>query len=57
MTNDLFYLIVDLYVAPEVYKNVIFDRSVDAYSFGVMLYEVHGLSKVCYQLTQMLHSG
>ncbi|XWS35379.1 hypothetical protein CRYUN_Cryun21dG0121300 [Craigia yunnanensis] len=26
--------------APEVYKNVIFDRSVEAYSFGVMLYEM-----------------
>ncbi|XVF37510.1 hypothetical protein REPUB_Repub20aG0015100 [Reevesia pubescens] len=30
----------NLYVAPEVYKNVIFDRSVDAYSFGVILYEM-----------------
>ncbi|XP_022722877.1 dual specificity protein kinase shkC-like isoform X2 [Durio zibethinus] len=30
----------NIYVAPEVYKNVIFDRSVDAYSFGVMLYEM-----------------
>ncbi|XP_022761447.1 dual specificity protein kinase shkC-like isoform X2 [Durio zibethinus] len=30
----------NIYVAPEIYKNVIFDRSVDAYSFGVMLYEM-----------------
>ncbi|XVF84231.1 hypothetical protein PTKIN_Ptkin17bG0009300 [Pterospermum kingtungense] len=30
----------NIYVAPEVYKNVIFDRSVDAYSFGVILYEM-----------------
>ncbi|KAI8023217.1 Integrin-linked protein kinase 1 [Camellia lanceoleosa] len=29
-----------LYVAPEVYKNEIFDRSVDAYSFGLILYEI-----------------
>ncbi|KAI8010709.1 Integrin-linked protein kinase 1 [Camellia lanceoleosa] len=29
-----------LYVAPEVYKNEIFDRSVDAYSFGLILYEM-----------------
>ncbi|XVE84390.1 hypothetical protein DITRI_Ditri17bG0008700 [Diplodiscus trichospermus] len=30
----------NIYVAPEIYKNMIFDRSVDAYSFGVMLYEM-----------------
>ncbi|XVF29644.1 hypothetical protein REPUB_Repub15cG0139700 [Reevesia pubescens] len=30
----------NIYVAPEVYKNMIFDRSVDAYSFAVMLYEM-----------------
>ncbi|BBH08640.1 Integrin-linked protein kinase family [Prunus dulcis] len=29
-----------LYVAPEIYKNEIFDRSVDAYSFGLILYEM-----------------
>ncbi|KAM6586161.1 hypothetical protein CsatB_013163 [Cannabis sativa] len=29
-----------LYVAPEVYKDEIFDRSVDAYSFGLILYEM-----------------
>lgn len=28
-------------MAPEVYKDEIFDRSVDAYSFGLILYEVH----------------
>lgn len=27
-------------MAPEVYKDEIFDRSVDAYSFGLILYEV-----------------
>ena len=31
---------VGLYVAPEVYKDEIFDRSVDAFSFGLILYEV-----------------
>ena len=30
----------DVYMAPEVYKDEIFDRTVDAYSFGVILYEV-----------------
>ncbi|KAL5583569.1 hypothetical protein UlMin_016011 [Ulmus minor] len=30
----------NLYVAPEVYKDEIFDRSVDAYSFGLVLYEM-----------------
>uniref|UniRef100_A0A0R0IRN2 Protein kinase domain-containing protein n=1 Tax=Glycine max TaxID=3847 RepID=A0A0R0IRN2_SOYBN len=28
-----------LYVAPEIYKDEVFDRSVDAYSFGLILYE------------------
>lgn len=30
----------NLYMAPEVYKDEIFDRSVDAYSFGLILYEI-----------------
>lgn len=30
----------NLYVAPEIYKNEEFDRSVDAYSFGLILYEM-----------------
>ncbi|KAJ4968121.1 hypothetical protein NE237_014822 [Protea cynaroides] len=29
-----------LYVAPEVYKDEIFDRTVDAFSFGLILYEM-----------------
>ncbi|KAF9611228.1 hypothetical protein IFM89_027778 [Coptis chinensis] len=29
----------NLYVAPEVYKDEIFDRSIDAFSFGLVLYE------------------
>ncbi|KAA8527226.1 hypothetical protein F0562_034677 [Nyssa sinensis] len=29
-----------LYVAPEVYRGEIFDRSVDVYSFGLILYEM-----------------
>ncbi|KAM0946499.1 putative protein kinase TKL-Pl-5 family [Dioscorea sansibarensis] len=28
------------YMAPEVYRNEIFDRSVDAFSFGLLLYEM-----------------
>lgn len=27
-------------MAPEVYRDEIFDRSVDAFSFGLILYEV-----------------
>lgn len=30
----------NLYMAPEVCKDEIFDRSVDAYSFGLILYEI-----------------
>ncbi|KAL9329518.1 hypothetical protein ACSQ67_004521 [Phaseolus vulgaris] len=29
-----------LYVAPEIYKDEVFDRSVDAYSFGLIIYEM-----------------
>ncbi|KAJ8639319.1 hypothetical protein MRB53_016013 [Persea americana] len=32
--------LVDLYVAPEVYKEEIFDKSVDAFSFALVLYEM-----------------
>lgn len=32
---------IDVYVAPEIYRDEAFDRSVDVHSFGVMLYEVH----------------
>ncbi|KAF3451079.1 hypothetical protein FNV43_RR07168 [Rhamnella rubrinervis] len=30
----------NIYVAPEIYKDEIFDRSVDAYSFGLILHEM-----------------
>ncbi|KHG01677.1 shkD [Gossypium arboreum] len=30
----------NVYAAPELYKNLVFDRSVDSYSFGVILYEM-----------------
>ncbi|KAL2343176.1 hypothetical protein Fmac_004461 [Flemingia macrophylla] len=29
-----------VYVAPEIYKDEVFDRSVDAYSFGLIIYEM-----------------
>ncbi|XP_057957046.1 integrin-linked protein kinase 1-like [Malania oleifera] len=32
--------LLSLYVAPEIYKDEIFDRSVDAFSFGLILYEM-----------------
>lgn len=35
-----FLLLVGTYIAPEIYKDEIFDRSVDVYAFGVLLYEV-----------------
>ncbi|XP_024024580.1 integrin-linked protein kinase 1 isoform X1 [Morus notabilis] len=31
---------LNLYMAPEVYRDEIFDRSVDAYSFGLILFEM-----------------
>ncbi|CAK7322795.1 unnamed protein product [Dovyalis caffra] len=30
----------NVYMAPEIYKDEIFDKSIDAYSFGVVLYEM-----------------
>ncbi|XP_057418585.1 integrin-linked protein kinase 1-like isoform X1 [Lotus japonicus] len=33
-------LLSSLYVAPEIYKDDVFDRSVDAYSFGLIVYEM-----------------
>ncbi|PIA29590.1 hypothetical protein AQUCO_05800018v1 [Aquilegia coerulea] len=30
----------NMYVAPEIYKDEIFDRSIDAFSFGLILYEM-----------------
>nr|XP_009794918.1 PREDICTED: serine/threonine-protein kinase HT1-like [Nicotiana sylvestris] len=35
-----FLLLVGPYTAPEIYKDEIFDRSVDVYAFGVLLYEM-----------------
>uniref|UniRef100_A0A7N0VA36 non-specific serine/threonine protein kinase n=1 Tax=Kalanchoe fedtschenkoi TaxID=63787 RepID=A0A7N0VA36_KALFE len=32
--------LLNLYIAPEIYKDEAFDRSVDAYSFGLILYEM-----------------
>ena len=34
-------------MAPEVYKDEIFNRNVDAYSFGLILYEVLFFSQTC----------
>lgn len=31
---------LSLYMAPEIYKNEIFDQKVDAFSFGLILYEM-----------------
>ncbi|KAM1344977.1 hypothetical protein FF1_034387 [Malus domestica] len=44
LNYNLSSFILCLYVAPEIYKDEIFTRSVDAYSFGLILYEmVEGL--------------
>ncbi|TQE02560.1 hypothetical protein C1H46_011794 [Malus baccata] len=44
LNYNLSSFILRLYVAPEIYKDEIFTRSVDAYSFGLILYEmVEGL--------------
>ncbi|WZZ54956.1 hypothetical protein YC2023_055063 [Brassica napus] len=40
MIDFMIQLFADYCVAPEIYKDEIFDRSVDSYSFGVVLYEV-----------------
>lgn len=37
---DHLSITVGVYVAPEIYKNEIFDRGVDSFSFGLILYEV-----------------
>lgn len=37
---DYFFSMIDLYVAPEVYKDEIFDKSIDIFSFALVLYEV-----------------
>lgn len=40
---NITFLFADYYIAPEVYKDEIIDRRVDAHSFGIILYEVHFL--------------
>lgn len=37
---NIFWLIVGLYVAPEIYRDEMFGRSVDVYSFAIIVYEV-----------------
>jgi hypothetical protein len=41
-TFEIFFSIcVGVYTAPEIYRNEPFDRSVDVFAFGLILYEVH----------------
>lgn len=35
------FVIIGVYTAPELYRDEIFDKSVDAFSFAVILYEVY----------------
>jgi len=39
-----------LYMAPEVYKNEIFDKKVDSFSFGLILFEVSCLHVILLSL-------
>lgn len=39
-SNNCLSFMLDLYLAPEVHNNEIFDGKVDSYSFGLILYEV-----------------
>lgn len=36
----LFSMCLGVYIAPEMYRNEPFDRSVDVFAFGLILYEV-----------------
>jgi serine/threonine protein kinase len=45
---------VDLYIAPEIYKDELFDVGVDVYSFGLILYEV--LLSIFHSIIDMLYS-
>lgn len=47
----ILFLNVDLYMAPEVYNNQAFGRSIDCYSFGIILFEVIFYSNLTYSYT------
>lgn len=40
ITLLIWFSLAGPYVAPEIYKDEIFDRNADIYSFGILLYEV-----------------
>ena len=40
LINNFTLSTVDVYIAPEIYRDELFDRSVDSFSFGLILYEV-----------------
>lgn len=40
LINNFTISTVDVYMAPEIYGDELFDRSVDIFSFGLILYEV-----------------
>ncbi|RXH99539.1 hypothetical protein DVH24_021341 [Malus domestica] len=52
---NLSSFILCLYVAPEIYKDEIFTRSVDAYSFGLILYEVPFIFTIFIVLSSIIH--
>ena len=40
MLSCLHFICLGVYIAPEIYRNDTFDRSVDTFAFGLILYEV-----------------
>lgn len=48
---------VGVYIAPEMYRNEAFDRSVDTFAFGLILYEVCNLSHFLIWKRQWIHTN
>jgi hypothetical protein len=53
LKDTLLFLCLGYHTAPELYRNEAFDSSVDAYSFGFILYEV---SKFLFQIKKNIGS-
>ena len=51
------FMCVGVYIAPEMYRNEAFDRSVDTFAFGLILYEVCNLSNFLIWKRQWIHTN